>query len=60
MSDIKTVWVLWYRYTDGSGAGVVRAYSSEDRAQLDLELLQGNDGFKAFEVEELPVYGDAP
>lgn len=39
MSEINFVWVLWWKYSDGSGMGVERVYSSESRAKADLALL---------------------
>ena len=36
---MKTAYVLWWRYSDGSGSGVERAYTDETRAQQDFELL---------------------
>lgn len=34
-----TVWMLWWRYSDGSGSGVYRVYLTEARARQDFDLI---------------------
>lgn len=41
MSD---VWVLWHRYSDGSGAHIERVYTDEERAKQDHALLTVGEG----------------
>lgn len=53
---MQEIHVLWYRYSDGSSAGVVRAYADAERAQEDLDLLSISDGAKTFAIETVPVY----
>jgi len=33
-------YVLFWRYTDGSGMDIVRIYTNKDRAEEDFELVQ--------------------
>jgi hypothetical protein len=54
--DLNQVWVLSWRYGDGSGSGVLRVYLTEDRARLDLELIESEGTGKSYELELLPVY----
>lgn len=46
-SERGKIWVLWHRYSDGSGAHVERAYFSEERARDDLQLLTEGEGERA-------------
>ena len=49
--DDDGVYVLWWKYSDGSGAGVVRAYQSSDKAEEDLKILKDHgDNVKEFSV----------
>ena len=50
------IWVLSWRYGDGSGSGVLRAYADEDRAKEDMDLL---DDCKEYELTCLPIYKSA-
>jgi hypothetical protein len=50
------VWVLSWRYGDGSASGVLRAYADEDRAREDMDLL---DDCKEYELTCLPIYKSA-
>jgi hypothetical protein len=50
------VWVLWWRYHDGSNAGVLRVYRDESRAQEDFELLSEATDRK-YELLSVPLYG---
>lgn len=56
MEQIESVWVLSWRYPDGSGSGVSRAYVSEERANHDKDLLNEAGGMKCYEIEQVPVY----
>ncbi len=60
MVDEMTVHVLWYRYFDGSGAAVVRAYLDPQRAKEDLDLLASVEDGKEFALVAVPLYGDHP
>jgi hypothetical protein len=52
---MQEIWVIWWRYNDGSAAGVLRAYANEQRANEDLDLL--NIGYdKDYKIEKVPVY----
>lgn len=51
-------WVLWYEYTDHSGAGVLRVYFDEKRATEDYDLLDGIDDGKEYYIERVPVMGE--
>ncbi len=50
------MWVLWWRYSDGSGQGLERAYCNEDRAKQDLELAAG-DSIKEWKLDAVNIYG---
>lgn len=47
------IFVLWWKYYDGSGQGVIRAYENFDRANEDFELIKEDDNKKYYldEVE---------
>ena len=49
------VWVLSYRYRDGNGSGVLRAYASQSRGEQDMDLLR-KEGDKEYELNQIPVY----
>lgn len=57
MMDGEGVYVLWWKYSDGSGAGVVRAYRHKEDAEEDREILAGGvgDGMKEFFVVPVPL-----
>lgn len=50
------VWVLWWRWYDGSGMGVLRAYTDEQRAKADLDLVK-TDAIRDYVLEAVPLYG---
>lgn len=51
------VWVLSWRYSDGSASGVLRAYVTEERAQHDMDLLSADTSTsKDYELEYIPIY----
>lgn len=50
------VWVLSWRYSDGSASGILRAYDCEERGKYDLELLGEQDTMKVFSLDCVPVY----
>jgi hypothetical protein len=39
-SPAKEIFVLIWKYYDGSDSGVIRAYADEERAKADLEMLR--------------------
>ena len=51
-------WVLWWRYGDGSSAGVVRVYHDDARAAQDLDLIVNVDSGREYFLSEVPVYGE--
>lgn len=50
------IWVISWRYSDGSASGVLRAYDSEERAQYDMDILREDLSMKNYELDCLPVY----
>jgi len=42
------IWVLWWKYYDGSGVGIERAYGDEVRAKEDRELVGEQDSKEWF------------
>lgn len=54
--DGEGVYVLWYRYSDGSGAGVIRAYQIKEDAEEDMKIVQNvGDSMKEFSVTPVPL-----
>ena len=53
-NEIETVWVLTWRYHDGSASGVVRAYRNLKRGQLDMELL-APDAAKEYRIDPVSI-----
>jgi hypothetical protein len=51
----RTMFVLWWKYPDGSSCGVSRIYQSAEAAQRDLVLLKEHSDvdWKVTEVEVL-------
>lgn len=56
-ATLMKVWILYYRYYDNSGFGVLRAYLDHDRAQEDMCLLSISEDGKGYFLEQLPVTG---
>lgn len=52
---MNKIYILWWRYGDGSAMGVERAYISKERAELDLKLLEEAYCSKNYEIKELEV-----
>jgi hypothetical protein len=53
----QEAFVLWWKYSDGSGMGVLRVYLDEERANSDFDLVQGADkGTKEFFIDEVPLF----
>lgn len=54
-------WVLWHRYSDGSGAHIERVYLDGERAKEDHALLTEGDACKTSSREwflaEVPITG---
>ena len=51
---MKTIFVITWKYIDGSGYGTVRAYELRQTAESDLQLLVAHgDGMKDFKIEEI-------
>lgn len=53
----KTVYVLWYKYRDGSGQEVVRAYGDPQRAKEDFDLISIFDSNKEWNLTKVPFFG---
>jgi hypothetical protein len=54
------VTVLWWRYSDGSAAGIERVYASHEDANADQQMLADAQASKQFFVERLPVLRTRP
>ncbi len=48
MKPPSFIWVLWWKYYDGSGVGIERAYGDEVRAKEDRELVGEQDSKEWF------------
>ena len=55
-NEITTVWVLSWRYSDGSSSGVLRAYTNAKRGLLDMELLALDAAHKEYRIDQVPVF----
>lgn len=53
---METVYVIWWRYSDNSGAGVVRAYADRQRAEEDMEAFTHGENGRVYEIVDLPIY----
>jgi len=54
----SVVYVLWWRYSDGSASGVIRVYENKETANEQKSMLEEHgDGMKQFEVAMTP-YSD--
>jgi hypothetical protein len=52
----KTVWVILWRYHDGSDSNVLcRCYETEERALQDIKLLEDAYNSKKYELVALPL-----
>ncbi len=56
---MRKIWVIWWKYFDGSGGELVRGYADRARAQADLELLDLAEG-KQFYMNELELVSSKP
>ena len=54
----ETIKVLWWKYLDGSGMGIARAYLEPERAAEDLALLQDSATAKQWQLSEVELLGD--
>lgn len=47
------VWVITWRYYDGSGSGVVRVHESEEMGKRDMEMLQkhSNGSMRQYDLQ---------
>jgi len=43
------VWVLWWRYSDGSKQGLIRSYQEEKKARADFVLKKARADFEPME-----------
>lgn len=50
-----TVYVLWWKYFDGSGVGIERVYTDMLKANSDLNLIRAHSDSKDWNVTELQV-----
>lgn len=51
---LDTVYVVTWRYIDGSGSGATAAFSDKARAEGLVELLIGADSIRQFKIEAVP------
>ena len=47
------IWVITWRYTDGSGSGCIRVFENKDTAQRDMDLLEMQDSPRCYELAEV-------
>lgn len=50
------IYIILWKYSDGSDVGVVRAYYQEDIAKLDLDIFNAiGDYSRSFILVEVPI-----
>ena len=49
------VTVLWWRYSDGSAAGIERVYAGHAEANADQQMLSDAGSSKIYYTERMPV-----
>lgn len=49
---MEKIFVIVWKYSDGSGHGIVRAYEDKEEADVDLRMLVAHCVTKCFEIEE--------
>lgn len=54
---MDTVWVLWWKYSDGSGQGIIRAYEDEQRAKDDFALVEESTD-RTYMLDHVPLFED--
>lgn len=50
-----TVWVLWWKYSDGSRQGVLRVYEDETRANEDFDLVDESTD-RTYFLDPIPFF----
>ena len=53
---MKTIWILWWNYSDISGCEIVRAYEDEQRAHDDFALVE-NDTTRYWHISPVELFG---
>lgn len=57
MGEPVPVWVIYWRYSDGSAMGIVGAYGSERLATFIYQMLcDNNDGTRQFVVHRTDLF----
>lgn len=59
IATMEEIHVIWWRYSDGSAAGVLRAYADRQRADEDMDLLESEQSGKTYTIETLPIYHES-
>lgn len=52
---MDAVWVLWWKYSDGSGQGIIRAYEDEQRAKDDFALVEESTD-RTYMLDHVPFF----
>jgi hypothetical protein len=55
MDNGNNVYVLWWKYSDGSGQGLTRAYTDEVRAKEDFALVEESID-KNYMLDFIPLF----
>ena len=55
MDNGNDVWVLWWKYSDNSFQGIIRAYENEIRAKEDFALVEESTD-KQHMLELIPFF----
>lgn len=54
---MNVVYVITWRYSDGSSSGAVSAHASKASAEAMLAILNDQDGIRQYVIETVPSEG---
>lgn len=53
---VEEVYVIWWQWSDKSGAGIARVHSDRQRAEEERDLLESMDSGRNYTIDEQPLY----
>lgn len=51
---MEMVYVITWRYSDGSGSGATAAFTDKSRAEKLVDILLASDSMRNFKIEAVP------
>ena len=57
---MRVVYVIAWRYGDGSGSGAVSAHGTREDAETMLEILVQQDSMRSFSIHPVPFQDATP